>query len=206
MMITSENVCMDVPELLRRAADLVPPRARSDAGLSADAVRDYLRAHEWEVALGILQDFDGIQWQTLEFWDLLTKAAQQMLLRGNVPWYQWRRGETLHGIIRAELQLLAPHDGGRRAPVPGTGQLRPMWALGHPSPESAAHLHDARIWVESAPEISPGGRGAIRLAPLTPSNWRHLTPGDVITMHEGQPASGTATITEIQHPLSSARN
>jgi hypothetical protein len=98
---------MDVPELLRRAADLFPPRARSDAGLSADAVRDYLREHEWEVALGILQDFDGIQWQTLEFWDLLTNAAQQMLLRGNVPWYQWRRGETLHGIIRADLQLLA---------------------------------------------------------------------------------------------------
>lgn len=196
---------MDVPELLRRAADLVPPDARSDAGLRADDVRDYLREAEWEVSLGILEDFDGIQWQTVEFWDLLTQAAQQMSLRGDTAWYQWRRGETLHGIIRAELQLVAPDNGGRRTSVPGTGQLRPMWAINHPSPERATDLHVARIWVESAPEISPGGRGPIRLAPLTPANWRHLTPGDVITMHEGQPVSGTATITEVQHPLSTAR-
>jgi hypothetical protein len=78
--VRAENVSMDVPELLRRAADLVPPGARSDAGRCADEIRDYLRQHEWEVALGILQDFDGVQWQTAEFWDLLTRAAQQMRL------------------------------------------------------------------------------------------------------------------------------
>ncbi len=205
MMITSDNVSMDVSELLRRAADLVPPGASSNAGLSADDVRDYLREHEWDVALGILQDFDGIQWQTVEFWELLADAAQQMFLRSDAAWCQWRGGETLHGIIRADLQLVAPSDGGRRTPVPGTGQLRPMWGLCHPSPESGADLHVAIIWVESAPDISPGGRGAIRLAPLTPANWRHLTPGDVITMHERRPASGTATITEIQHPRSPNR-
>jgi hypothetical protein len=199
--MTSENVPMDVPELLRRAADLVPPRARSDAGLCADDVRDYLREGEWEVALGILEDFYGIQWQTFEFWDLLADAAQQMLLRSDASWCQWRSGETLHGIIRAGLQLVAPDDGGRHTPVPGTGQLRPMWAINQPSPDRGTGLHVARIWVEFAPEISPGGRGPVRLAPLTPANWRHLAPGDVITMHEGQPVSGTATITEIQHPL-----
>jgi hypothetical protein len=36
----------------------------------------YLRQHEWEVALGILQDFHGVQRQTAEFWDLLTRAAR----------------------------------------------------------------------------------------------------------------------------------
>ena len=76
-----------------------------------------------------------------------------------------------------------------------------MWAINNPSPQEGADLHAARIWVESAPAISPGGQGAIRLAPLTPENWRHLAPGDVITMHERQPVAGTATITEIQHPL-----
>jgi hypothetical protein len=199
--VTAENVSVNVPELLRRAAELVPPGARSDAGLCADDVRGYLREREWDVALGILGDFDGIQWQTAEFWDLLADAAQQMSLSDTAAWCQWRRGETLHGIIRADLQLAAPDDGGRRTPVPRTGQLRPMWAIHHPSPQEGADLHVATIWVESAPAISPGGQGAIRLAPLTPQNWRHLAPGDVITMHERQPASGTATITEIQHPL-----
>lgn len=192
---------MDVPELLRRAAELVPPSARSDVGLCADDVHGYLRESEWDVALGILQDFDGIQWQTVEFWDLLAEAAQQLSLKADAAWHQWRKGETLHGIIRADLQLVAPDDGGRRTPLPGTGQLRPMWAINHPSPEMHAGLHIASIWVESAPEISPGGRGPIRLAPLTPADWRHLIPGDMITMHERQPVSGTATITEIQHPL-----
>jgi hypothetical protein len=202
--IAFENVSMDVPDLLRRAADLVPSDARSDAGLGAGDIHDYLREDEWEVALGILEDFDDIQWQTAEFWDLLADAAQQMWLKHAAAWCQWRRGETLHGIIRADLQLFAPDACGRRIPVPGTGQLRPMWAIGHTSPEGHTDLHVARIWVESAPEISPGGQGSIRLAPLTPAHWRHLTPGDVITMHERQPASGTATITEIQHPLPSA--
>lgn len=192
---------MDVPELLRRAADLVPPSARSDAGLCVGDVRDYLREDEWDVALGILEDFDGIRWQTAEFWDLLADAAQQMSSAGGAAWSRWRRDETLHGIIRADLQLLAPEDGGRRTPVPGAGQLRPMWAIDHPDPTKATALHVARIWVESAQRISPGGRGPIRLAPLTPANWRHLTPGDVITMHERRPVSGIATITEMQYPL-----
>ena len=191
---------MDVSEMLRRAADLVPLRARSDAGLTADDVREYLRENEWEVALGILADFEGVHWQTVEFWGLLASVAGQMSLRDDEAWCQWRKEETLHGIIRADLQLVSPDDGGRRMPVPGTGQLRPMWAINHPGRESDIDFHVARIWVECAPEISPGERGSIRLAPLTPASWRHLTPGDVITMHERRPVSGSATITEIQRP------
>jgi hypothetical protein len=191
---------MDVSEMLRRAADLVPLRARSDAGLTADDVREYLRENELEVALGMLADFEGVHWQTVEFWGLLASVAGQMSLRDDEAWCQWRKGETLHGIIRADLQLVSPDDGGRRMPVPGTGQLRPMWAINHPGRESDTDLHVARIWVEWAPEIGPGERGSIRLSPLTPASWRHLTPGDVITMHERQPVSGSATITEIQRP------
>ena len=191
---------MHVPELLRRAAEIIPPSARSDTGLGVNDVRDYLRANEWELALGILEDFDGIQWQTVEFWDLLLAAAQQMTLDSSVAWHQWRKGETIHGIIRADLHLTAPDAGGRRTPVPQAGQLRPMWAINDPSPEGAG-LHVARIWVEQAHEISPGGQGSIRLAPLTPAHWRHLVPGDVITMHERQPVAGTAAITEICRPL-----
>ena len=124
-----------------------------------------------------------------------------MLLTGDAAWSQWRRGETLHGIMTADLHLIAPDDGGRRTLVPGALRLRPMWAIGHPSLENGADLHVAGIWVESTRAISPGGRGSIRLAPFTPASWAHLAPGDVITMHERHLASGTATITEIQRPL-----
>ncbi|WP_207946917.1 hypothetical protein [Actinomadura sp. 7K507] len=191
---------MDVPDLLRHAADVVPADERSDADLGANDVREYLRHHEWEVALGILEDFDGIRWQTVRFWDLLIEAAQQMWLADDVTWLHWRRSETLHGLIRADLQLAAPDAGGRRSPIPGKGQLRPLWSIGRTAAESHDELHIARIRVESAPEIPPGGRGPIRLLPLTPSHWRHLEPGDTVTMHERNPVAATATITQIEHP------
>ncbi|MFI0446614.1 hypothetical protein [Actinomadura sp. 6N118] len=193
---------MDVPDLLRRAAALIPADARSDAGLSADDVQEYLSYEEWEVALSILEDFDGVQWQTIQYWDLLIAAAQQMWLDRDVAWFQWRRSETLHGLIRADLQLVAPDAGGRRLPVPSNGQLRPLWSLGRPTAEGSADLHIAFIWVESAPEIPPGGYGPIRLLPLTPLHWRRLKPGDVITMYEQRPVAGTATIAQVQLPRS----
>ena len=72
-----------------------------------------------------------------------------------------------------------------------------MWDIGLPRcAHGGADLHVARIWVESAPEISPGGRGEVRLLPLTPHDWKHLAPGDVITMHERRPTAGTAEIIE----------
>jgi hypothetical protein len=53
------------------------------------------------------------------------------------------------------------------------------------------------MWIESKPELEAGGRAVVRLAALSPEGWRHLVPGDVITMHEGQPVAGTATVIEL---------
>ncbi|MEV4057215.1 hypothetical protein AB0J55_38930 [Amycolatopsis sp. NPDC049688] len=191
---------MDTTELLRRAAGLVPDDARSGAGFGAADVHDCLRQDDWEFALDILEDFGGVRWQTVEYWELLEEAARQLFLHRKVAWCQWRGWETRHGIIRADLRLVAPEAGGRRTPVPGEGQLRPMWALGRSVAGGRGDLHVARIWVEFAPALEPGGQGSVRLAPLVPPNWRHLAPGDSITMHERSPVAGTATITEVQQP------
>ncbi|NDU74599.1 hypothetical protein GWI34_18460 [Actinomadura sp. DSM 109109] len=189
---------MDVPDLLRRATALIPPDVRSDAGLGAGDVEDYLVHDDWESALLILEDFDGVQWQTVRYWDLLIAAARQLWLGSDVAWLRWRRSETLHGLIRADLRLLPPEEGGRSLPVPSDGRLRPLWSVGRTTPHGHDDLSVAAVRVESAPEIPPGGSGAIRLLPLTPLNWRHLEPGDTITMHEGNPVRGTATITQIE--------
>lgn len=191
---------MDVPELLRRAISLVPTDVRSNAGLSAGDVSEYLRYDEWEVALGVLEDFSDSQWQIIEFWDLLRQAAEQMRLERDVAWCQWRGWEARNGLIRADLRLVAPESGGRRTPIPGAGQLRAMWAIGCQGTEGRSDLHVARIWVESLRELQPGGQGTVRLAPLTPLNWLHLRTGDVITMHEQRTVAGTATIKELMHP------
>lgn len=65
-------------DLLRRATALIPGDARSDAGCTLADVLDYLHYDEPELALGILEDFDGIAWQTGEFWDLLAESALRM--------------------------------------------------------------------------------------------------------------------------------
>ncbi|WP_239153299.1 hypothetical protein [Virgisporangium aliadipatigenens] len=115
-------------------------------------------------------------------------------------WCHWGRGESVHGVFRAELRLHAPADGGRRVPVPGRGVLRPLWHLGGRTPAGDPDLLVARVWVESAPELPPGSTGSVRLSPLSPMLWRHLRPGMTITMHEGRPAVATATVIEASHP------
>ncbi|WP_019932832.1 hypothetical protein [Nocardia sp. BMG111209] len=185
---------MNVPVSLRLAAESVPTDARSEAGLTVADVHEYLRFGEWEMALGILQEFEGLRWQSAEYWKLLAGVAQQLSLPHDADWCRWRAAETRCGsIIRADLWLLPPESGGRRIAVPGSG-LRPMWATG----DDTVGLRLAQIRVEFAPEIPVGGRGRIRLLPLTPDAWRHLRPGDVITMHEQRPAVGSATLLEVQ--------
>lgn len=190
-----------VPELLSLAISLIPDDARSEAGLGPGDASQYLRQHgEYEVALGILTDFDGIEWETAEYWALLLAAADRMELAGELPdWCRWRASEVRHGIIRADLQLISPEHGGRRTAVPGRGPLRAVWAL-PPGAETGNPVHAAKAWVESMPELPPGGSASIRLAPLSPEDWPHLHAGDVITMHEGGALIGTATVTQVLPP------
>ncbi|WP_392667750.1 hypothetical protein [Streptomyces sp. LN785] len=54
--------------------------------------------------------------------------------------------------------------------------------------------------MEHRPLLEPGGSATVRLAPLAPEHWSHLAPGDVITMYEGRPVAGTATLIEIAPP------
>jgi hypothetical protein len=123
-----------------------------------------------------------------------------MYLERTRRWCHWRTYESINGVIRAELSLLPPSAGGRSQAIPGDGVLRPMWNLNHDPAATKPALYVARIWVEHAPQIEPGHQGTVRLAPLTPTHWHHLSRGDTITMHERGPITGSATIVEICPP------
>lgn len=73
-----------------------------------------------------------------------------------------------------------------------------MWNLDPASGKT--ELHIAALWVETATALPPGGHGTVRLLPLAPERWRHLVPGDRITMHEARPVAGTATIVQVLPP------
>jgi len=166
-------------DALLRAAALVPAEARNDAGCSVSDVLEYLDHNEFEVALGLLEDFDGISWQTPEFWDLMIEAAQRMRL--DTTWLLWRGRETRQGLLRVDLELA--HD----AAAVATGSR--LWDLGDGVPRPAA------LSIESMPELAPGGRATARLLPDAPEAW-HLAPGDVITMYEQRSVAGMATVVE----------
>jgi hypothetical protein len=191
---------MDVPGLLHQAADLVPGNIKTEAGITVDDARDYLGHNEWEVALDLLVELGDVYQQSPGFWGLLAEAARQMRLGRSVAWCDWRCWEARNGIIRADLELIPTEAGGRQAPIPGDGQLRPMWNIGNQTTSGEPALNIARIWVEFTPDLKPGERTSVRLAPLEPHQWRHLTPGDVITMHETKPVVGRATIIEAWRP------
>lgn len=191
-----------LPEILGAAVRLATADFRTDAGCTADDVWRDLGHREWECALRVLEDVSDEHPQPAEFWQCLARAAELMQLERSAAWCRWRGWESLNGTIRASLVLTAPEDGGRRSPVPGAGVLRPMWDIGHRASTGEPALAIARIWVEFATAIAPGQHGSVRLAPLNPPGWRHLVPGDLITMHETALPAGMAEITEVLPPSS----
>jgi hypothetical protein len=193
------NPRVDIADLLARAAAMVPADVVNEAGVTVADVREYLDHDEWDVALDVLMDLHTGWRPTTAWWDLLIDSAELMWLADAAAWCHWGRWESIHGIVRAELRLLSPTEGGRRTPIPGKGILRPLWDLGRRTAAGDPDLLVARIWVESAPALSPGATGSVRLGPLPPALWRHLQPGMTITMHEGRPAVATATIIEASN-------
>lgn len=185
----------DVPGLLEGASLLVPKEAATENDITVDDVWEYLRHDEWEVALNLLEELGDVRPQPVEFWESLALAAEHMRLDNSAAWCHWRCYETRYGVIRADLTLHA-----RATPIPGKGVLRPMWDIGNRSPSGGPALNVARLWVEFSPSLEPGGRAPVRLAPLDPARWRHVRPGQVITMDEGRGAAGTAVLLDVHPP------
>ncbi|MEU8890197.1 hypothetical protein [Streptomyces sp. NPDC048442] len=206
----------DAFTLLRRAADLLPDEAVSAGGVTVGDVHEEIGCREWELALYLLIELGdspavpgpgpgpgpGPVPVPVAFWEILAEAARQMMLDRSSRWCRWRARETEHGIFRATLTLLTPEEGGtRRSAFAGDGRLVPVWDIGLRTAGGERSTSIARLWVESAESLGPGETGEVRLAPLTPAHWTHLARGDVITMHEGRPVVGTATVTEVWLPV-----
>ncbi len=191
---------MDVLDLLKTASLLVPEESATGNDVTVDDVWEYLAHDEWEVALGLLEELGDVRPLPAVFWASMAAAAEELCLDRSAAWCHWREGEARRGVIRADLTLRAPSDGGRRSPVPGAGVLRPMWDIGHRTPTGEPAYAVARLWVEGVPALEPGGRAPVRLAPLTPELWGHLRPGQVITLHETRPVGGTAVLLEVMLP------
>jgi hypothetical protein len=75
-----------------------------------------------------------------------------------------------------------------------------MWDIGGKTPPGERDLSIAALWVEFTPFMEPGGQATVRLAPLSPSKWQQLRPGQVITMHEDRTVAGTAVVLEVRGP------
>lgn len=195
----------DAFTLLRRATALLPEGAGTSNGMTVDDVRDCQREQEWELALDLLMEIADEQPVPPRFWSHLGCAARQMMLEHSADWCEWRAWETQHGTLRARLSLLSTEEGGRRTAFAGQGQLRPLWDIGNRAPDGGQAVNVARLWVEGAPGLAPGESATVRLAPLSPEQWRHVRPSDVITMHEGGPVVGTAVIIEAAPPSVAGR-
>ncbi|MEU7427947.1 hypothetical protein [Streptomyces sp. NPDC040750] len=153
-----------------------------------------------QVALGLLEELGDVHTLPLGFWEALATAAEQMRLERSAAWCRWRRYETRNGIIRADLTLRPAGENRRQTPFSGAGVLRPMWNIGNQAPTGEQVLNIAALWVEFAPFLGHSERASVRLAPLDPTQWQHLQPRQVITMHEDRSVAGTAVIHEIHGP------
>ncbi|MFE3741200.1 hypothetical protein ACFXP3_09795 [Streptomyces sp. NPDC059096] len=190
-----------VPALLEAASLLVPVEIATENDITVDDIWDHLVHDEWEVALGVLEELAGDHRLPPGFWDRLASVAEELRLERSAAWCHWRGGEIRHGTVRADLTLRPAGESRRQTPLSGAGVLRPMWNIGHRSPTGGAALDIAALWVELTPCLEPGGRSTVRLAPLDPSRWRHLRPGQVITLHEDRTVGGTAVVLEVRRPV-----
>ncbi|QGZ50785.1 hypothetical protein GPZ77_22555 [Streptomyces sp. QHH-9511] len=191
---------MDVVGMLEAASLLVPEGVATENDITVSDVWHYLAHDEWEVALDLLEELADEWTAPPGFWEALGRAAEMTGLERSREWCWWREAETRLGLIRAELVLRLAGETFRRTPIPGAGVLRPMWDIGNRREDGASDLAIARVWVEFAPGLAPGARAPVRLLPLTPTRWRHLAPGDRITLYETAVAGGTATILEVRPP------
>ncbi len=196
----AQNQGMDVVRLLEAAARLVPEAIATENDITINDVWDHLTHDEWEVALDMLEELGDIRPLPLSFWKMLAAAAEQMQLTNSAAWCHWRCNELRDGIIRADLTVRPAYEGRRQTSFSGAGVLRPMWSIGNRTPTGEPTLDIARVWVEYAPFLGPGERTSVRLAPLDPSQWRHLQPGRTITMHEDRTISGTAVVLQADGP------
>ncbi|WP_342746394.1 hypothetical protein [Streptomyces monashensis] len=190
----------DAFTLLRQAVDVLPEEAMAENGQTVADVRKEIELQEWEMALDVLIEIADVHPVSITFWEMLSEAAGQMMLDRSRRWCEWRGWEVEHGTIRATLTLLRADESGRQSAFSGDGQLRPLWDIGHRTADGQQDLNIARLWVEFEPQLGPGETADVRLAPLQPEQWQHLKPGDVITMHEAQPAAGIAEIIEVLPP------
>ncbi|MER6854595.1 hypothetical protein [Streptomyces pilosus] len=190
----------DAFTLLSRATGLLPRGARSGIGATVEEVRDFERRQEWEFVLELLLDFGNGPPVPGAYWSLLETAARQLMLERTARWCAWREGETRHGVFRAELTLLPAGEGRRVTAFQGDGWLRPVWDIGLRTAGGEPEMFVAVVWVEGAATLGPGESAPVRLAPLSPGRWRHLVPGAVLTLHEGRPVGGTATVLEVAPP------
>ncbi|MGC9540176.1 hypothetical protein [Streptomyces sp. UG1] len=194
----------DVPKLLEAASLLVPEEIATENDITVNDVWEYLSRDEWEVALGLLEELGDVQPLPLSFWETLATAAKQMRLDKSAAWCHWRCYETRNGIIRADLTLRPATEARRQTPISGAGVLRPMWNIGNRTPTGEPVLNIAQLWVEFTPFLEPGGQASVRLAPLDPSQWQQLQPGQVITLHEDRSVAGTAVVLEVSRPTTTS--
>ncbi|MFG2511830.1 hypothetical protein [Streptomyces sp. NPDC048584] len=191
---------MDVRELLHEASLLAPESAATENDLTVNDVWDYLAHDEWEVALGLLEELGDASALPLAFWEALAEAAEQLWLPRSAAWCHWRCAEVRNGVVRADLELRPASEARRTTPIDGAGVLRPMWDIGNRTPTGQPAWNIAGMWVEEQPALEPGGRATVRLVPLNPVQWVHVTPGLRIVMHEDRTAAGTAVVLGVRPP------
>jgi hypothetical protein len=101
--------------------------------------------------------------------------------------------------VRAEVELKATEDGGRRRPI-FSGYRCNCW-IGARTAGGEKAYNDAAIWFETQDRLNPGETTVARLQPAIPQYWNHVNAGLVIDLCEGPWVIGKARVVELLSPL-----
>lgn len=103
-----------------------------------------------------------------------------------------------HFLVR--LRVTPTEEGGRRGPV--FSGYRPDWDVGNLH-DGEPTINGAKVSFEQPSLLEPGAEGTVCLHPLAPELWKHVVPGQCITMREGVRVVGEGVVLQVVPPVQS---
>ena len=110
----------------------------------------------------------------------------------------WERRATEEGFVRVRLRVLATDEGGRQGPL--FDGYRANWDIGNRTEDGGRTTNDAPLLLDEQESLVPGAIADVRIIPIAPEFWTHLSVGQEIVMHEGGRIVGRGEVLEVVGP------
>ena len=111
----------------------------------------------------------------------------------------WERRATEKGFVRVRLRVVATDEGGRQGLL--FDGYRANWDIGNRTEDGGRTSNDAPLLLDDQESLAPGAIADVRIIPIAPEFWTHVSVGQEIEMREGGRIVGRGEVLEVVGPI-----